>query len=280
MNDFATPFAINLVLALATAVVWVLIAFVVGRLLKRHAVIDVFWGAGFLVIYVESLWFSAWRSRDCLHPWFAQTFTAGHARWLLVVMLALWSLRLSGHLAVRQRGGPEDPRYLHIMRGAKGRNETLFALSHIYLLQAVLMWFISIPLQYIAFAPRFSGPWVVLGLALMLIGLIFEATGDEQLRRFVANESNRGETMNKGLWRYTRHPNYFGDSVLWWGIFVVAAATSWGALTLLSPLLMTRLLTSISGKPLLENKLRKTRAGYEQYVATTSSFFPWPPKRP
>jgi steroid 5-alpha reductase family enzyme len=147
-------------------------------------------------------------------------------------------------------------------------------------LQAALMWFISIPLQYVAFAPRFSGPWVVVGLTLMAIGIGFETVGDEQLRRFINNGANKGLTMNSGLWRYTRHPNYFGDSVVWWGIFVVAAATGWGALTVLSPLMMTRLLTSISGKPLLEGKLRKTRAGYEEYVATTSSFIPWPPKKP
>jgi steroid 5-alpha reductase family enzyme len=280
VNEFATPFAVNLALALVTAVLWVLIAFAVGRLRQRHATIDVFWGAGFLVIYLESLWFSNWRSHECAHPWFAQTFSAGHARWVLLIALALWSLRLSGHLAIRQRGAPEDPRYTYIMRAAEGKNETLFALRRIYLLQAALMWFISIPLQYVAFAPRFSGPWVVVGLTLMAIGIGFETVGDEQLRRFINNGANKGLTMNSGLWRYTRHPNYFGDSVVWWGIFVVAAATGWGALTVLSPLMMTRLLTSISGKPLLEGKLRKTRAGYEEYVATTSSFIPWPPKKP
>ena len=231
MNDFAAPFAINLALALLTAVLWVLVAFAVGRIRRRHATIDVFWGAGFLAIYLESLWFSQWRSSDCAHPWFGQTFSSGHARWVLVFVVALWSLRLSGYLAFRQRGAQEDPRYLYIMRAAKGHNETLFALRRIYLLQAVLMWFISIPLQYIAFAPRFSGPWVVVGVALILLGVVFEATGDEQLRRFLADDANKGVTMSRGLWRYTRHPNYFGDAVVWWGIFAVAVSTGWGALS-------------------------------------------------
>ncbi len=231
------------------------------------------------MIYLESLLFSSWRSASCANPWFAASFTSGHARWMLVLALGAWSLRLSGYLALRQRGAGEDPRYQWIMRGAKGRNETWFALRRIYFTQAGLMWFISIPLQYVAFAPKMSGPLVLVGLVVMLVGLSFEATSDAQLRRFLASPQLAGTTMKSGLWRYSRHPNYFGDCVVWWGIFLVAASTGWGLLSVLSPLLMTRLLTSISGKPLLERKLTKTRAGYERYVATTSSFFPWPPKR-
>jgi steroid 5-alpha reductase family enzyme len=279
VNHYVTAFAINLALAMLSAVTWVLIAFGVGRVLKRHAVIDVFWGAGFLVIYLESLWFSWWRSGSCAAPWFAHSYSSGHARWVLALAVALWSLRLSGYLAVRQRGASEDPRYLWIMRGAKGHNETLFALRRIYLLQALLMWFISIPLQFAAFAPNFSGPVVTVGIIVILVGVSFEALGDAQLRRFLSHPANRTVTMDRGLWRYTRHPNYFGDAVVWWGIYLVVGATSWGLLTILSPLLMTRLLTSISGKPLLEGKLKKTREGYEQYIARTSSFIPWPPKR-
>ncbi len=166
------------------------------------------------------------------------------------------------------------------MKGARGKNETLYALYKIYLFQAILMWFISFPLQYIAATKTaLNSGLVVAGIAISLIGLGFEATGDAQLRRFLASPANKGTTLNSGLWAYTRHPNYFGDSVVWWGIYLVAIATGGGVFTIASPLLMTWLLTSLSGKPMLEKKLTKTRAGYEEYVATVSGFIPRPPKR-
>jgi len=110
------------------------------------------------------------------------------------------------------------------------------------------------------------------GLVLVAIGIFFEATADEQLRRFIANPATRGTTLNAGLWRYTRHPNYFGDALVWSGFYVVACSSGWGWLTILSPVVMIYLLTSLSGKPMLERKLTQTRAGYDEYVATTSSF--------
>jgi steroid 5-alpha reductase family enzyme len=117
------------------------------------------------------------------------------------------------------------------------------------------------------------------GCALWLIGFVFEAGGDWQLARFTANPANAGKVMDRGFWGWTRHPNYFGDAVVWWGIFAIAASCGWGVLSIASPLAMTFLLTSVSGKPLLEAKLKKTREGYEEYVATTSGFFPRVPKR-
>ena len=269
MASTAHTFLTNLPLALATTVGWVLIAFAVGRLVKRHATIDVFWGSGFVVVFGESL----------IHA-----HCVGHhlssLQWASFAMVALWGLRLAGYLALRQRGSAEDPRYVWIMKGARGKNETLYALYKIYLFQAILMWFISFPLQYIA-ATRtaLTSGLVVAGIAISLIGLGFEATGDAQLRRFLANPANKGTTLNSGLWAYTRHPNYFGDSVVWWGIYLVAIATGGGVFTIASPLLMNWLLTSLSGKPMLEKKLTKTRAGYEEYVATVSGFIPRPPKR-
>jgi steroid 5-alpha reductase family enzyme len=164
------------------------------------------------------------------------------------------------------------------MKGARGRNETLHALRMIYGLQGVLLWFVSMPLQWIAFHHEFDSLFVP-GLCLVAIGVFFEATGDEQLRRFIKDPATRGTTMNHGLWRYTRHPNYFGDAVVWCGFYVVAASSGWGWLTILSPVAMIYLLTSLSGKPMLERKLTKTRAGYDEYVATTSSFIPWPPRK-
>lgn len=257
----------NLPLSLLAALVWVLIAAVVGRRVHRHATIDAFWGAGFLVVLAESLVAAA-----RLHP----HLTA--LRYVVLALVAVWSLRLSLHLAIRQRGSSEDSRYLAIMAGAKGRNETLYAFKMIYGLQGLLLWFVSLPLQWVAFSDRLN--WLLVpGLVLGSLGILFEGVGDEQLRRFIANPANAGTTMNRGLWRYTRHPNYFGDALTWTGFYVIAISAPWGYLTILSPLTMWWLLTSLSGKPMLERKLSTTRAGYQEYVATTSSFLPRPPRK-
>jgi steroid 5-alpha reductase family enzyme len=264
----------NLPLALAVAWLWALLAFVVGRVVHRHATIDVFWGAGFVVIYLESL--------AVVHEGYASSRIAtGESlanRYAVLAFVALWGLRLALHLARRQRGAKEDTRYVFIMRGARGRHETLYALRKIYGLQGLLLWFVSMPLQWIAFHERVDGLFVP-GLCLVAIGIFFEATGDEQLRRFLADPANSATTMNRGLWRYTRHPNYFGDCVVWCGFYVVACSSGWGWLTILSPVAMIFLLTSLSGKPMLERKLAKTRAGYDEYIATTSSFIPRPPRQ-
>jgi steroid 5-alpha reductase family enzyme len=267
-------FVENLPLGLATSWVWALLAFAVGRIVHRHATIDVFWGAGFVVVYVESLLVA--------HLGGGTPSNAGtspfDARYFVLAFVALWGLRLAIHLARRQRGASEDTRYVVIMRGARGRNETMYALRVIYGFQGLLLWFVSIPLQWIAF--RTHVDWLIVpGLVLVTVGILFEATGDEQLRAFVEDPTTKGTTLNRGLWRYTRHPNYFGDSVVWCGFYVVACSSGWGFLTLLSPIAMIYLLTSLSGKPMLERKLTKTRAGYDEYVATTSSFVPRPPRK-
>ncbi len=268
-------FVSNLPLGLLTAWVWAFLAFLVARVVHRHATIDVFWGAGFVVVYLESLFVAHHSGALVAKGVRASNFDA---RYFVLVFVALWGLRLAVHLALRQRGAKEDTRYISIMKGARGRHETLYALRMIYGLQGLLLWFVSIPLQWTAFRTHFD--WLIVpGLVLVTIGILFEATGDEQLRAFVGDPNNQGTTLKSGVWRYTRHPNYFGDSVVWCGLYVVACSSGWGFLTILSPIAMLYLLTSLSGKPMLERKLTKTRAGYDEYVATTSSFIPWPPKR-
>ncbi len=262
-------FVVNLPIALATAWLWALLAFAVGRLVHRHATIDVFWGAGFVVVYLESL----------LVAHAASSAAVSYAnRFVVLAFVALWGLRLAFYLALRQRGAKEDTRYVVIMKGARGRHETLYALRVIYGLQGLLLWFVSIPLQWTAFHEPVDALFVA-GLVVVGVGVFFEATGDAQLRRFLADPANRDTTMDRGLWRYTRHPNYFGDAVVWCGFYLVACSSGWGWLTVLSPVVMIYLLTSLSGKPMLERKLTKTRTGYERYVATTSSFVPRPPRR-
>lgn len=146
-----TPFSINLAFSLLIALVCGLLAFTVGRLVKRHATIDVFWGAGFLIVYLESLLVSHQLSASAAHPWWVGA--ADDGRFLVLAFVALWSMRLTIHLAIRQKGSSEDSRYVVIMNGARNRNRTLYSFKMIYGLQGFLVWFVSIPLQWIALQP-------------------------------------------------------------------------------------------------------------------------------
>jgi len=186
---------------------------------------------------------------------------------------AIWAFRLSAYILWRHRGQPEDRRYQAIRR----RNEPNFAWKSLYLvfgLQALLGWLVAAPLMAAVASPVRWSALDSAGLALAVFGLLFEAVADAQLARFRGDPRNRGKVMDRGLWRYTRHPNYFGEFCFWWGLWVVAAAGgAWW--TVLSPLLMTVLLLKVSGVPLLERDLGHRRPEYADYVRRTPAFFPW-----
>ena len=258
----------NLPIALAVAWLWTLLAFLVGRVVHRHATVDVFWGAGFVVLYLESL----------LVAHVGQAGASFGVRYVALALVAAWGLRLTFYLARRQRGAKEDLRYVFIMKGARGRNETIYALRMIYGLQGLLLWFVSMPLQWIAFRHGFDALFAP-GLCLVAIGVFFEATGDEQLRRFIKDPATRGTTMKRGLWRYTRHPNYFGDAVVWCGLWLLGCSHWLGVLTLAAPVYMTNMLVRHTGKKLLEKHMARSKgAAYADYVSRTSGFIPWPPR--
>jgi len=202
-------------------------------------------------------------------------------RALLLALVAVWGVRLALHIHRRARGRGEDPRYA-AMRARHGERFGRASLGTVFGLQAALALFIGLPLLVAAAAPepRALGGWDLAGAAAWAVGFLFEAVGDAQLARFRADPAQRGRVLDRGLWRYTRHPNYFGDATLWWGYYFVACATPWGWATAASPLLMTFLLRRVSGVPLLERGLVATRAGYAEYVARTSAFFPWFPRAP
>ncbi len=201
-------------------------------------------------------------------------------RALLFAMVAIWGLRLSTYLAWRNLGHGEDYRY-QAMRKKYGDRFPLVSLVVVFGLQAVLVFVVSLPVQLAATAaqPAGLGPLAVIGVVLWLLGVSFETIGDAQLARFKANSANQGLVMDQGLWRYTRHPNYFGDFCVWWGIFAVAAETGPGRWGVIGPLVMSFLLLRVSGVVMLEKTIGKRRPGYADYVAITSSFFPRPPKR-
>lgn len=196
---------------------------------------------------------------------------------LVLILVSLWGLRLSAHLIVRNWGTKEDRRY----RAIRANNSPGFAWKSLYIifgLQAVLAWFISMPLFAAIGSPAPLGFLDSVGAGLVLAGVTIEAVADRQLARFTSDPANRGRVMDRGLWHYSRHPNYFGEATIWWGLFVIAAAGG-GWWTLLSPLLMTLLLLRVSGVTLLEKDIAQRRPGYREYARRTNAFFPWPPSR-
>ena len=200
-------------------------------------------------------------------------------QWLLVVMTTVWGLRLAGYLAWRNLGHGEDYRY-RAMRKHWGPRFPIISLLTVFTLQGALMFVVSLGVQLgqAATSPDL-GVLAWIGAAVWAVGLAFEAIGDWQLARFKKDPANAGQVMDRGLWRYTRHPNYFGDACVWWGIALVAAETGLGRWGLLGAAVMTVLLLRVSGVALLEKSLSKRKPGYAEYVARTSAFVPLPPKR-
>jgi steroid 5-alpha reductase family enzyme len=241
------------------------VTFVVALRVGKHAVVDVAWGTGFAVVALTALVSSA-------------ADGAAGRRFLVVAMTVVWGLRLAGHIALRSRGQGEDPRYEELMAKAPG-NPNLHAFRTIYLTQGTVMWLVSLPVQVAVFEHGAPGPLAYVGAVVWLVGFGFETVGDLQLTRFRNDPSSTGQVLDSGLWRYTRHPNYFGDACVWWGISLVAFDAWPGVLTVLSPLLMTWLLAKGTGKPLLEKDMSSRRPGYADYVRRTSGFVPLPPKR-
>ena len=235
--------------------------------IRDASIIDIFWGPGFVLI-----------------AWVAFLFSDGvdERKWLLATLASLWGLRLGIYLALRNLGHGEDYRYQAMRQRAEeqGKSFAFRSYSRVYLLQGVIMWIVSLPLQL---GQTYNSPaelgWLAyVGTAIFAVGFLFEAVGDFQLSRFKANPANKGEVMDQGLWRYTRHPNYFGNACLWWGIFIVSIENPVGWWGLISPVLMTFLLLKVSGVSLLEKSLEDKKPAYRAYIERTSAFFPLPPK--
>ncbi|MFF4102820.1 DUF1295 domain-containing protein [Streptomyces sp. NPDC001903] len=247
-----------------TALTVMLLTFALATVKGVHRIVDSAWGLSFAAVAVVA--------------WF---LSAGHGdparRTVVALATVVWGLRLSVHIARRGRGQGEDPRYARMLARAPG-SRALYALRSIYLLQGALVWLVSLPVQTAVLLPQALDATAALGLALWAVGLFFEALGDHQLARFKADPANKGRIMDRGLWAWTRHPNYFGDFLVWWGLYLTACAT-WqtAAVTVVSPLVMSVLLIKGSGKRLLEAHMAG-RPGYADYLARTSGFFPWPPR--
>ena len=261
LSAWATALPITFAASLAVFAV----TFAVGVATQRHRVVDVVWGLGFTAVALVGF-----------------ALSSGHGdtarRTLALAMTAIWGLRLAAHIAARSRGKPEDPRYETLLGKARGSRQW-YAFTHVYLLQALLVWFVSLPVQVAQFGTAAPGPQTWAAVALWVLGLVFETVGDRQLTRFRADPDNRGKLMATGLWRYTRHPNYFGDACVWWGLFLLAADQWAGLCTIASPIVMTLLLTVGSGMRLTDRHMADTRPQYAEYVRRTSGFIPLPPRR-
>jgi steroid 5-alpha reductase family enzyme len=250
--------------AAAGLVLLLALSFAVAVRQGRHSVIDTVWGLGFVVVAAIS-WLLSAGSGD------------GGRRILLLALVAVWGIRLALHIGLRSRGGHEDPRYVDLLSSAHGSRDT-YALRKVYLPQGVILFIVSLTVQVGMFSTGGLGWLALAGVLLWALGFVFETVGDWQLAQFKADPSRRGTVLDTGLWRYTRHPNYFGDAAVWAGIFLVAADSWPGVLTILSPALMVWLLAGKSGKPLTE-KAMAARPGYKEYVDSTSGFLPLPPRR-
>lgn len=251
---------------LSAAVIFALMVptWLISLLRKDAGIIDICWGIGFVLI--------AWTL-------FLNLSERQMAQWLAALLTSAWGVRLSIHLAVRNLGKAEDFRY-RAMRERWGRSFPLASLLIVFGLQGSVMWFVSLPLQMcLSVTTSNWTTFTVAGAALWAVGLFFETIGDWQLVRFKSNPENAGRVLDTGLWRYTRHPNYFGDCLVWWGLFLVAVAQSDAWWTIISPITMTILLLHVSGVSLLEKTLRNSKPDYADYVSRTNTFFPGMPRR-
>ena len=237
------------------------LTWLVSLVVADVSIVDMVWGLGFVV----AVW--------------AAFLTAGEplARGVLAaVLVTVWGLRLTAYLVWRNLGEPEDYRY-QAMRRRRPGSFWIISLFQVFALQGVLMWVVALPPVLSQGSGSGLNALDFLGVLVFAVGLFFETAGDYQLARFKADPDSKGKVMDRGLWRYTRHPNYFGDFCVWWGIFLVAAA---GGLwwTVFSPIVMSILLLRVSGVALLEKTIQRRRPEYADYAARTNAFFPGPPK--
>lgn len=261
MDIFLHLFLINLLAAAGLMIIgWVF------SLIKKDATIaDSLWGLGFVLI----AWLTFFRTDGFL------------LRKLLITgLVTVWGLRLFIHLSTRNRGKGEDPRYAQ-WREKHGHTFWIVSLFKVFLVQALFQWLIAMGVQYgqISKTPAYLTLLDVLGFLIWTIGIIIESFADLQLKQFLSDPANKGKIMNQKLWKYSRHPNYFGETLIWWGIFVIVLSTPWGFWTIVSPLLITYTLLKLTGVTLMEETQFGDNPEYQQYIRETSSFIPWFPQK-
>ena len=237
--------------------------FFIAQLKKSNSIVDIAWGLGFVVVSLTSL---------------VSTSNVSIQSLLITIFVFLWGIRLSYHLFKRNWNKLEDYRYVEMREQWKNKNPYLQYYIKIYMVQMILLFIIAQPILSVnAISQQPIGIFDYIGIIIWLIGYSFEVIGDFQLKEFIMNPNNKGKLIRTGLWKYTRHPNYFGEATMWWGIFLISAGsgTLW---TIISPITITYLLVFVSGVPLLEKKM-ESNPDFADYKAKTSMFIPWIPKK-
>lgn len=251
---------------LGVVIVFMAVGLAIAQSQHRLTVVDTMWGLGFVLVGVETALVSSGGDGDPA------------MRWILLGMVAVWGVRLSWHLHRRNSGQAEDPRYAELAE-ADGRSFTRVALMRVFVPQGISMWLVATPIMVGANNREVSSWLLVVGLVVWAVGVFFEAVGDAQLAAFKSDPANRGKIMDQGLWRWTRHPNYFGDACVWTGIWIVVAGSWAGLATVVGPIAMTIFLTKVTGAALNEKGMKKSKPGYDDYVRRTSGFIPLPPRK-
>ncbi len=252
----ATIFQIGLFICCYVSV-W----FVISLLIKRNDIADIAWGLGFVGVVIF------------LFITQAQTLQST----IVYILTIIWGIRLAIHIGVRSKDKPEDFRYKK-WRDEWGKYFVLRSYLQVYLLQGFFMWIISVPIIVVSMAKNQPiSPFMFVGSIVWLIGFAFESIGDYQLMQFIKHKQNKYDIMQTGLWKYTRHPNYFGEVLVWWGIFIMVLPLEYGCWTIISPINISYLLLYVSGIPMLEAKYKDHQA-FQDYKKRTSAFFPMLPK--
>lgn len=256
---------LNLLFCALAALVYFAAVMGLSLRMRNHSLVDIFWGPGFVLVAVISYLASAHAGGDPIR------------RAVVLALTAIWGLRLAGYLAKRNIGHGQDPRYTALLSRCEG-GFVGYVLRTVYLPQAAVMYVVSLPVQIAMYERNPLGILGAAGVVVWTVGFLFETVGDAQLARFKNDPANTGLVMDRGLWAWTRHPNYFGDVCVWTGLWLLALGHPVGLLTVVSPVLMGYFLVNISGKALLEKNMRRSRgAAYDDYMARTSGFLPRPP---
>lgn len=253
---------------------YIFIAFIVGTIKKNNGIMDIFYGPGFFVLALTSLVF-----------YFILNNSIEIRQIIITILVFIWSLRLATYVFIRNRGKPEDYRY-KAMRERWKTNIVWKSFTKIYLFQGLIIFIVAFPVWFTNISTNpplgdlldFTGITLWIGVLIWLIGFLFETFGDYQLYNFKKDPNNKGKVLDKGLWRYTQHPNYFGEVIQWWGIFIIAIAVPFGFISIVGPIFISYMIIKVSGIRLLEKHFEGDDK-YADYKRRTSSFFPWFPKK-
>lgn len=242
--------------------IYVSLIFIIAWILKDNGIMDIAWGIGFLII----TWYS-----------YTNIGEPDARKFLVFILVILWGVRLSGYIFIRNLGRDEDFRYRN-WREKWGQWAALRSYFQVFLLQGFLMLVFATPIIFIQVLSSMPINMIdILGTAVWTVGWLFESVADYQMYRFKNRSKTDKQVMDQGLWKYSRHPNYFGESLCWWGIWLIAFSVPYGWITVISPILLTYFLVRVSGIPMLEKKYQQNEA-YQEYVEKTYAFFPGPPK--